>query len=152
MTGAQPLRAIFPTWVLDMLRADIIMQHPGDGLEIFEIADARINRWFSSRNVNVTWALDGEAGQDYPALTDGAVIQDYPASIVWYLFAEGTFAFMDGGTLDLGLVRDSTLNAANDYQTFVETFENIVKFGHESLRVVSALRPTGQGTADVTLA
>jgi hypothetical protein len=148
MSGATPLRAILPVWFQDLLRSDIALQHPGDGIDVFEVADAQINRWFASRNVNVTWALDGEAGQDYPSLVDGAALHDYPATVVWYLFSEGTFAFMDGGTLDLGLVRDSTLNAANDYQTFVETFENVVKFGNESLRFASALRPTGQGSAD----
>jgi hypothetical protein len=152
MAQVQPLRAILPLWFRDLLRSDIVMQHPGDGLEIFDIADAKIDAWFRSRNVNVTWAYDGEATQDYPALVDGAELHDYPATVIWYLFAEGTFSFMDGGTLDLGLVRDSTLNAANDYQTFVESFENIVKFGHESLRFTTALRPTGQGSADVELA
>jgi hypothetical protein len=151
MGAIQPLRAIFPVWFREVLRSDIALQHPGDGIDVFEIADAKIDAWFRSRNVNVTWAMDGEAGQDYPALVDGANLHNYPSNVVWYLFAEGTFAFMDGGTLDLGLVRDSTLNAANDYQTFVETFENVVKFGHESLRFNSVLDPTGQGAADVTL-
>jgi hypothetical protein len=151
--NAAPLACIMPVWFLNMLRADIASQHPGDGLEIFNIADAQIQTWFSSRNIKITWAMDGEAGQDYAAITDGATpakLAPYPTTCIWYLFAEGTFAFMDGGTLDLGLVRDSTLNAANDYQMFVETFENIVKFGHQSLRVTSTLTPTGQGSADVS--
>lgn len=147
-----PLKAFMPLWFKDLLRADIVLQHPGDGLEIFDIADAQIERWFSSRNVNVVWTLDGEAGQDYSSLTSGTSpnydLADYPAEVIWYLFAEGTFAHMDGGTLDLGLVRDSTLNAANDYQTFVESFENVVKFGNDSLRIKSSLRPTGQGAED----
>lgn len=158
IAGATPLRAIMPEWFMDLLRSDIVMQHPGDGLEIFEIADTMISKWFSARNINITWAMDGEAGQDYTSLTKAGAgagsslgLADYPENVIWYLFAEGTFSFMDGGTLDLGLVRDSTLNAANDYQMFVETFENVVKFGLESLRVTSPLVPTGQGTADVTL-
>ena len=156
IAAAVPMRAIFPVWFREVLRADIAAQHPGDGLEIFEVADAQIDAFFRSRNINVTWAYDGEAGQDYSSITKtgggaggGLGIADFPANVVWYLFVDGTFAFMDGGTLDLGLVRDSTLNAANDYQMFVETFENVVKFGHESLRVVSPLHPTGQGSADI---
>lgn len=158
IAGATPLRAIMPEWFMDLLRSDIVLQHPGDGLEIFEIADAQIEKWFRARNINITWAMDGEAGQDYSSLTKAGAgagstlgLADYPASVIWYLFAEGTFSFMDGGTLDLGLVRDSTLNAANDYQMFVETFENVVKFGLESLRVTSPLVPTGQGSIDVAL-
>lgn len=149
INGAIPLRAIFPAWFRDLLRADISMQHPGDGLESLTVPDSLIDNFFTSRNIRVTWAMDGEAGQDFSAISSGGYLTDYPAAVRYYLFTEGTFAFMDGGTLDLGLVRDSTLNAANDYQMFVETFENVVKFGTESLRVTHALRPTGQGSADV---
>lgn len=158
-TGQVPLRAIMPVWFLDMLRSDIVMQHPGDGLDVFAMADAQIQAWFSARNINITWAMDGEAGQDYAAITSAGTgvggttgIAEYPESVLWYLYADGTFAFMDGGTLDLGLVRDSTLNSANDYQMFVETFENVVKFGNEALRVTSYLTPLGAGMGDATYA
>lgn len=167
MTNVAPLRAILPAWFKEVLRADIAMD-AGGGIDAFAAADSSIDGFFRAYNVNVTWALDGEAGQDYAALTqsldfgdpDGGgaqtgdvrtVLADFPGEVVWYLFAEGTFSFMDGGTLDLGLVRDSTLNAANDYQMFVETFENIVKFGHESLRIRSAYRPTGAAGAPIAI-
>jgi hypothetical protein len=156
IAAAVPMRAIFPVWFREVLRADLALQHPGDGLEVFTLADAQIDNFFRSRNITVTWAYDGEAGQDYSSITAAGTgaggslgIAQFPSNVIWYVFVDGTFAFMDGGTLDLGLVRDSTLNAANDYQMFVETFENVVKFGHESLRVVSPLVPTGQGTQDV---
>ena len=45
------------------------------------------------------------------------------------LFPEGTFLHLDGGTLELGIVRDSTLNSTNDYQVFGETFENVARIG-----------------------
>lgn len=157
--GNVSMRCFLPAWFREVLRADIAMQHPGDGLESLFAADALIDKFFSSRNVNVTWTMDGEAGQDYSGLTTAGAgeggtlgLAAYPTSVTYYLFVDGTFAFMDGGTLDLGLVRDSTLNAANDYQIFVETFENVVKFGHESLRVSHYLRPTGQGSGDVNAA
>jgi hypothetical protein len=145
-----PLRAILPVWFQNLLRADVMLS--GDDLgAAMAIADATINGWFRSQNLNITWSLDGEAGQDYSGLTSagtgagGSVgFAGFPANMVWYLFAEGTFAFMDGGTLDLGLVRDSTLNAANDYQLFTESWENVVKFGLESYRVTTPIAPTGR--------
>lgn len=45
-----------------------------------------------------------------------------PAPAAFVPFAEGTFLHLDGGTLELGLVRDSVLNARNDYTIFAETF------------------------------
>jgi hypothetical protein len=67
--------------------------------------------------------------------------------VIWYLFSEGTFLFLDGGTLDLGIVRDSTLNGTNDYKLFIETFEGVAKVGVESLRVTSALAIKGSSSA-----
>jgi hypothetical protein len=66
------------------------------------------------------------------------------------MFSEGTFLFLDGGTLDLGIVRDSSLNATNDYKMFVETFEAVAKVGIESLRITANLDVTGAvaGTVD----
>ena len=132
------LTAIFPTWFKEALRADLISQAPGDGLDTFALAESTIAKWFDARNINVVWTLDGEAGQVFGTQTEG-VLLDFPKTVIWYLFAEGTFVFLDGGKLDLGIVRDSTLNSTNDYQLFVETFEGVAKFGNEALRITSDL-------------
>jgi hypothetical protein len=87
-------------------------------------------------------------------------MNEFYDSFIWYLFAEGTFLFLDGGTLDLGVIRDSTLVGTNDYKMFVETFEGIAKVGVESIKVTStisingarsALRDTLAGTASATV-
>jgi hypothetical protein len=75
----------------------------------------------------------------------GAV--EFPDTVTWYLFAEGTFLFLDGGTLDLGIIRDSTLVGTNDYKMFVETFEGVAKVGVESLKVVSTIAINGAAAA-----
>lgn len=36
--------------------------------------------------------------------------------------------FVEGGVLELGVIRDSTLNATNDYQAFAEIFEGMPAF------------------------
>lgn len=46
-----------------------------------------------------------------------------------------TFLFLDGGELDFGIVRDSTLNARNDFRLMVETFEALGYVGGESLEL-----------------
>jgi hypothetical protein len=72
---------------------------------------------------------------------------EFPDTFTWYLFAEGTFLFLDGGTLDLGIIRDSTLVGTNDYKMFVETFEGIAKVGVESLVVTSTISVNGVAAA-----
>jgi hypothetical protein len=59
------------------------------------------------------------------------------------MFPEGAFLYVDGGTLELGLVRDSVLNKTNDFQIFGETFENVAYVGVESIAVTSVVCDTG---------
>jgi hypothetical protein len=143
MDESTPLRAIFPAWFKNALRADLTKQLPGDGPdETFGLAEATINNWFNLRGINVTWTVDGETGQIFGAQGAGA-LNGFPTELIWYLFSEGTFLFLDQGTLDLGIVRDSTLNQTNDYKIFFETFEAVAKVGIESLKVTSELAIAG---------
>jgi hypothetical protein len=147
-----PLRVLFPEWFKNALRADLTKQLPGDGRDgTFNLAEAEINKWFATRNINVAWFLDGETGQIFGAQSAGALL-GFPSNVIWYLFSEGTFLFLDGGTLDLGLVRDSTLNGTNDYKIFLENFEGVAKVGVESLRVTSALAIKGSSSATTAVA
>lgn len=157
------LRVMFPEWFRNALRSDLIKQLPGDGRDgTFNLGDAEINSWFASRDIAVTWFIDGEEGQIFGAQVDATVdevtsvvtpaaLLSFPETLVWYLFSEGTFIFLDAGTLDLGLVRDSALNGTNDYKIFLETFEGVAKVGQESLRITSdlAIRGASSGTVDV---
>lgn len=71
------------------------------------------------------------------------VLQQFPGQVFSYMYAEGTWLHLDGGTLDLGLVRDSALNKTNQFQIFSESFENVAKVGPESLEIVMNLVPDG---------
>ena len=55
------------------------------------------------------------------------------------MFAEGTWLVLDGGTLDLGVIRDSTHVANNTYCEFTESFYNVARVGGESVHVTSTL-------------
>lgn len=128
---------LLPVWLKNAMRADIIKQIPGDGVDAaFKLADAQIDQYFVDRGIRPVWFLDGEAGQ-IPATQAEGTLNEFPDTVVWYVFPEGTFLFLDGGELDLGLVRDSVLNGTNDYKVFLETFEAVAKVGPESLRITS---------------
>lgn len=150
MKTSSPLRAIIPSWVLNLLRADLALQMPGDGLELFDIAESKINAWFRSRGINVTWHLDGvgPAAVDADGAGSGTALGfEFPGQIEFALFAEGTWLFLDGGTLDLGVIRDSSLVATNQYKQFVESFEGVANVGCDSYWVSAAYEPTGQAAA-----
>jgi chemotaxis protein histidine kinase CheA len=135
-----PLRAIIPGWVKDAMAADLTLAMPGDNtLNVY----AEIDGYAAARGINLCVSLDGNV---FSAQSSGA-LNEFADSFVWYLFAEGSFLFLDGGTLDLGIVRDSTLVGTNDYKMFVETFEGVAFVGVESLAITSTISINGVAAA-----
>lgn len=126
------LRAIMPEYVRDVLREDIASNM---AVENLSVADSVVDKWFSDRGLNITWHID----DTFASQAANAELNPFPSEIKWWLFTEGTFLFLDGGTLDLGIVRDSNLVDTNDYRTFVETFEGVAKVGIEALQITSQL-------------
>ena len=152
-----PVRAIMPVWLLDLMRADMIVQPPaGDGrVADFAISANDIENFFDEWGVNITWALDSAdrtaGGSTFGALIDAEdpapvnvfATPLFPTSVEWAMFAEGTWLFLDGGSLDLGIIRDSKLVQANDYTQFSEVFEGAAKIGGESLWITSPIEVRG---------
>jgi chemotaxis protein histidine kinase CheA len=135
-----PLRVIMPAWVKDAMAADLALSMPGDSTLN---AYGEIDGYLAARGINATFTLDGDI---FAAQTSGAMTE-FKDTFVWYIFAEGTFLFLDGGTLDLGIIRDSTLVGTNDYKMFIETFEGIAKVGVESIQVTSTVQVNGSAAA-----
>ena len=165
------LTAVFPEWTKALFRADLLRETAHDNagqVNVLAITDGQIEDWFQARGINVIWTADalkagtyGTGGtaitnQFFPLVSAGAAPQ-WPGQssngafvLAWFLFVEGTFQFLDGGRLDLGVVRDSVLDATNDYETFVETFEGLAFRGIEALQVQSTILPTGYSAAAQT--
>lgn len=135
-----PLRVIAPAWVRDAMVADLTMAMPGDNTIS---ASAELDGWMAARNVNLTFTPDQDV---FGAQSVGGMVE-FSDSFTWYMFAEGSFLFLDGGTLDLGIIRDSSLVGTNDYKMFVETFEGVAFVGVESLAVTSTIAVNGVAAA-----
>jgi hypothetical protein len=135
------LKAIVPDWVYDAMAADLALAMPGDGT--LSVGRGEIEGYLSQLNVSLVASPDMTVYGSQGA----AALLEFPDQFDWYLFAEGTFMFLDGGTLDLGIIRDSSLVGTNDYKMFVETFEGIAKVGIESLRIRQAVNVNGVAAA-----
>ena len=135
-----PLRVILPSWVKDAMVADLTLSMPGDSTLN---AYGEIDGYLAARGVVASYSLDQNV---YGTQTSGA-LNEFADSFTWYMFAEGTFLFLDGGTLDLGIIRDSSLVGTNDYKMFVETFEGVAKVGIESLAITSTISINGVAAA-----
>jgi hypothetical protein len=134
---SQALRAIFPAWLKELLRIDLAREtaHQQDGQwNSLCISDEQIASLFEPYGVTPIWHLDGQSttapglsgavNQFFSTQSTGA-INTFPTKCAWYLYYEGAIQYLDGGRLDLGIVRDSLLDSTNDYETFVEVFETI---------------------------
>lgn len=141
------LQAVIPVWFYDAMAADLTLSMPGDGT--LDLSKAEINGYLEHVNVTVVPYMDSDTSSNslITSQSANALLNGFPNTLVWYLFAEGTFIFLDGGTLDLGIVRDSTLVGTNDYIMFLETFENVAKVGIESLKITSTINVNGSAAA-----
>ena len=157
------LRWIAPLWAQYLMRADMTRQMVGDGMQVLALTDTQIAQWFSARNVNVTWHLDGidpadlttpepdivVPAQAYTVLADQSGVPPFPNALSTLLFAEGDWLHLDGGTLDVGVVRDSELVGQNRFQTFSESFEFPAFRGIESIHLIIPAEATGASAATV---
>lgn len=161
----QAFTAIFPEWVKDVIRTDLAREQAHDNagsFDVWAVTDEQIENIFSMRHINVIWHLDGQkepASKNYKTQywgtpAEGKKLDELlPNEVLpWYFFPEGAVQRLDAGRLDLGVVRDSTLDATNDYETFVEVFETVVKrsFANGVWQILSALKATGGSAATVT--
>jgi hypothetical protein len=160
MPDNQQYMVLLPDWLHEFLRIDVLREHAHDdtATPTRAVTDAMIDGWIRMRNVTPVWLRDGApadgaavftggptaAAQTFGAQAAGAELLTFPANVQWWLFPVGTWVFLNGGELNLGIVRDSVLDSTNDFETFTETFENLAKRGIESLRLVSPLTANGQ--------
>jgi hypothetical protein len=123
------LEVVMPRWIKNMMRADYAKR---TGIEDDQLTDAAISAMFTARNVKVQYVSDWQLGTTgYPG--QSTAITAWPTSLQFMLYAPGTWVRGTGMTLDLGIVRDSTMNETNDFTAaWMEECYLIAKFGHES--------------------
>lgn len=143
------LNVLLPYWVLDMLRDDMTRAHH-EYPEQLTITANTINSWLSARGVRASYYYDTPSDgtpQNFPLQNDGPLL-DYPDEIQMALFHDGAHVVLDGGPdINFGIVRDSVLNATNDYETFGENFEGYAFLGVKSYWMTMAVCPNGTFSA-----
>lgn len=142
-----PLQAIIPNWLFDAIAADLTLQMPGD--DTLGVAEGTIRGYLSGSNVSfiASYDLNEYGTQAAGPLNSWDPNGSGDVTFDWFLFSEGTWVFLDGGTLDIGIVRDSALVGTNDYRMFVETFEGVAKIGIESIKVTQTFKVSGAASA-----
>lgn len=148
------LDVLAPDTMLPLLKADMVNDlHLG--LTFLNANEEQVAReLFDSVNLNVEFYYDFSTSYGSTAAMQQAQaagpLNAFPSVFRAYMYAPGTWIRLDGGTLDVGIVRDSTLNSTNDLQIFAEEWNQVCKVGIESIRLDLTLCPSGVGPAPVT--
>jgi hypothetical protein len=126
MPSGARFRALLPVVVLDILVLDAI-QNQFDRYKTRGDVDA----YLRSVGIDPVYYIDGDFAAGADQVADAAqaagALEAFPDTIQWALYPEGAFLGIDMGVLELGIVRDSTLNSTNDFQVFGEKFRNVAR-------------------------
>lgn len=153
-------RLIIPSWAIVLLKIDLMryLNATANGLAGLNVTDAQVIALLRGLGVNVSTYIDesgpttqGDA-QLLAALTTGAV-PELPTSVRAFLHPEGQWIRGTGGELITGVIRDSALVQANDFQTFVEEWTAMCQRGcaGDSYVLDAALCPNGVAGGTVVM-
>lgn len=110
------LEGVLPRWARGPIRRDLARRN---GVEWDQVTNAEIDAEFAEIGARFQFI------SNYQPLAANAVA--YPATVQMLLYPAGAHTRMDGGSLDLGVVRDSVLNSTNDYTAaWTEEFWGVV--------------------------
>lgn len=144
-----PLRVVMIEYIRELIRIDLrvaAFATTSDSIDNIMISNAQIDAYFASVGLTPTWVLDDDTG-DQTWAAAGAGTQGAPVAFPTFpqggggagtakvrvmAYPEGTFQRLDGGQLDLGVIRDSALVSQNKYQVFSEVFEAVAMRGFEA--------------------
>jgi hypothetical protein len=119
-------RLLAPAWLPDMMESDST-RNQFDRWH----TEAELMAQLDKADIDLTYYLDSAtgAGQIFGAQSANAAVTGWPSTTKFYLYPEGSFVLLEHGAMDLGIVRDSTLNELNEYEMFLEEWIGIAYIG-----------------------
>lgn len=153
LDDAPRLQVWLPRWVREAMRTDMVRAMHTSNAEWLALTNAAIDLWFTNRGIDPVWLLDGRGAQgstgssgtlipatpaqSYTRVTGGSsAVPPFPTHLEFLMAVRGTYFYMDGGDLDVGIIRDQQLVQKNRYVMFSETFEGAYRKGVEAIRGV----------------
>lgn len=137
LCAGEVLDVTAPYWLTDLIKADVARQQGalvGGGSVL---TDADVDAFFAAANLNLKY-IDHWQYFTHPATT-------WPTSVQILLSYPGSYVRFDGGRLDIGVVRDSTLNKTNDYTAvWFEEFYCVGRRGPQGRLLTITVCPSGE--------
>jgi hypothetical protein len=157
----QQMRLYAPAWLRDAIAADLLIQMPGD--DTMGTGYQEIDGYLNDANVDPVWYIDDVPSMapmseppGAPVGPDGGVdgnasnfdsYTGWAGRAEWLLTLPGVFTRLDGGSVDLGVVRTKEDVQSNRFCEFAETFESVAYMGPQNTAGAWAVR----GTTDVRI-
>lgn len=108
------------------------------GVRAENVTDAEITGWLTARSVRPQFT------PDWQPLYDTAPATEWPTDVTFAIWFTGSYISLDGGEIDLGVVRDSTLNATNDFTAaWSEQFFQVCRRGPQGREYTVPLQVDG---------
>jgi hypothetical protein len=124
------LEVVLPVWIVDVIMADLAHRRDAD---FAAVTEGQIQAWLNARGVRAQFVDDYQVRGASQFGNAGSTMTAWPTQVTFMMYAAGTFMYGNGLQLDLGVVRDSTLNAANDHTAaWSEECHLVAMVGHES--------------------
>jgi len=149
MADGAVLEVILPRWLRAVMRADL-RKRTRENTSMLAMTDAALMQLFDNIGVRIQWVGDWQT-RTTGLFGTTTVLTAWPTTVQFMMYAPGTWVMGQGLRLDLGIIRDSVLNATNDHTAeWMEECWLIAKVGHESRRGTINICPDGTvGAADL---
>jgi hypothetical protein len=140
------VRAALSDVALPMIVGDVVFQQASGEVDALMVDEAWARGFLASiPGVGTVLVRDVPTGADaFVTNADGENLADFPDDFEIPFWFDGSAVFADGGRLDLGIIRDSTLNDTNDYEMFMETFEGLLYLGPYGKTLTLTNCPNGE--------
>jgi hypothetical protein len=109
MSDDQTLEVVLPRWTRTVMRRDLARRA---GIPFVQSDNTTIDGYFGEIGARVQFVSNWQSLRVTGAYTGQVAL---PTSVKTLIYPSGAHTRLDGGSIDLGVVRDSTLNATNDY-------------------------------------
>jgi hypothetical protein len=144
LAPTQQMRLYAPNWLRDAIAADLMLQAPGD--DTLSTGYAEVDAYLNDAHVDPVWYIDDIPVGVGTAVTTAASNFDsylgFPTPAEWLITSPGVFTRLDGGSVDLGVVRTKDDVQKNKFCEFSETFEAVAYMGPQTAANAWAVRGT----------
>jgi hypothetical protein len=127
---------LLPDWALEVLRSTMAMR--AGVYDALNVSDGQITSWLTNRGVRPQFT------PDWQPLYNSTASLKWPATLTFATWLTGSYFSIDGGEIDLGVVRDSTLNSTNDFTAaWSEQFYQVCRRGPQGRKYTVPLDING---------